>query len=198
MTLSRPRRMPLAIGVAAAAVVAGSASSGLPNAAPAAPAVRKHQFVERALMSQGSPSKEGEEARIAAEQFAFARQAPGVVAPGAYDAAWAQMRSLPTYAGSWSEKTSFVRFVTAPVASSSTKRSDCAPAVPSKAIRVESGLHATARTASTPGARKRATSRRRSTSRTAMASRGPLLTATARRVPEGSHASPGESTRRLS
>ena len=105
MTLSRTRRLPLAVGIAAVSVVAGSATSGLPSAAPAAPVVRNRQFVERALMAQGSPTQESEEARIAAEQFANARKAPGVVAPGAYDAAWSQMRSLPTYAGSWSETT---------------------------------------------------------------------------------------------
>ncbi|HEV2891962.1 MAG TPA: hypothetical protein VGX28_16430 [Frankiaceae bacterium] len=105
MNLSRPRRLPIALGAAAVSLVAGTATSGAPTAAPAGAVSRNRQFAERALMSQGSPTREGEEARIAAEQFANARTAPGVVSPGAYEAATAQMGSLPTYAGTWSETT---------------------------------------------------------------------------------------------
>jgi hypothetical protein len=104
MNLSR-LRLPVA-GAAAVALSVGTGTVGSPTAATK-PEVRNRQYVERALYAAGTPTAEGEEARIAAEQYAHARTAPsGVVAPGAYDAAWAQMESLPTYAGSWSETTS--------------------------------------------------------------------------------------------
>jgi len=105
MNLSRVRRMPLA-GAAAVSLVAAAATGGVSGSTNAKASVPQNfQYRERALMAQGSPTAEGEEARIAAEQYAQARQAPGVVAPGAYDAAWAQMKSLPTYAGTWAETT---------------------------------------------------------------------------------------------
>jgi hypothetical protein len=96
--------MPL-VGAAAVALSVGAANVGTPTAA-SRPEVRNRQYVERARMVAGAPSKEGDEARIAAEQYALARTAPGVVAPGAYDAAWTQMKSLPTLPGSWTEVTS--------------------------------------------------------------------------------------------
>jgi photosystem II stability/assembly factor-like uncharacterized protein len=89
-------------GTAVLAVVASAASTGRPVVA-AVP--RNRQFTERAAAAQGTPGREGEEARTAAEQFAAARQAPGVTAPGAYDGAWSQLRTLPTYAGAWTETT---------------------------------------------------------------------------------------------
>ena len=104
MNISRIRRMPVAFGVAAVAVVAGAATNGVPSTVGKA-VPQNAQFRERALMAQGSPTKEGEEARIAAEQFAFARTAPGVVAPGAYDAAAASLAGLPVFAGTWDETT---------------------------------------------------------------------------------------------
>src|SRR5688500_2362001 len=105
MNLSRNRRMPLA-GVAVASMIAAAATGGASVTTNAKASVPQNfQFRERALMAQGTPTAEGEEARIAAEQYAQARQAPGVVAPGAYDAAWSQMKNLPTYAGTWAETT---------------------------------------------------------------------------------------------
>ncbi len=97
----RPFRM-LAPVAAVTLSVAGT-MTGATTSAHKAPVNR--QYVERARYAQGSPSQEGDEARTAAEQYAFARQAPGVVAPGAYDNAWSQMQALPTYAGAWSEVT---------------------------------------------------------------------------------------------
>jgi hypothetical protein len=40
-----------------------------------------------------------------ADQYAEARSAPGVVAPGAYSAAWAQLQSLPRTGGRWVDET---------------------------------------------------------------------------------------------
>jgi photosystem II stability/assembly factor-like uncharacterized protein len=104
MNLSRLRLSVVAVGSAVVAVTIGAATSGVPTTVGKT-APRNFQFAERAMNAQGSPGKEGDEARTAAEQYAQARQAPGVTAPGAYDAAWAQMATLPTYAGSWSETT---------------------------------------------------------------------------------------------
>ena len=61
--------------------------------------------------SRGRHSKVGEagdetvESQVAAEQFAQARTAPGVVLPGAYGAAFASLGSLPIYGQSWTEVT---------------------------------------------------------------------------------------------
>ena len=61
--------------------------------------------------SRGRHSKVGEagdetvESQVAAEQFAQARTAPGVVLPGAYGAAFASLGSLPIYGRSWTEVT---------------------------------------------------------------------------------------------
>jgi photosystem II stability/assembly factor-like uncharacterized protein len=106
MNLSKLRLSPVAVGAGVVALAMGAATSGVPQTVGAGATPRNRQFVERAKYAQGTPTAEGEEARTAAEQHAFARQAPGVVAPGAYDAAWSQMRTLPTYAGSWTETTS--------------------------------------------------------------------------------------------
>jgi hypothetical protein len=103
MNLSRQRLAPVALTAAAVALTVGTATSGV-STAVAVP--RNVQYTERAMPQQGNPAKEGEEARIAAEQYAAARTAPGgAVAPGAYDAAWQQLKSLPTYAATWSETT---------------------------------------------------------------------------------------------
>ena len=104
MSLFKNRGMPVGIAVAAASLGVSIASSGVPSVTAAA-VPQNVQYRERQLMAQGSPTAEGEEARIAAEQFAQARRAPGVVQPGAYDAAWASLKNLPTYAGTWDETT---------------------------------------------------------------------------------------------
>ncbi len=65
--------------------------------------------MEKALMiAGGNPSeaqKESKEASTTEEQFAQARMAPGIVAPGAYGAAYTQLQSLPKTAGTWNEVT---------------------------------------------------------------------------------------------
>jgi hypothetical protein len=51
------------------------------------------------------PGGEAAEARTAMEQFAEARTAPGIVAPGAYSAAFADLSGLTTAGGAWSDVT---------------------------------------------------------------------------------------------
>jgi hypothetical protein len=104
MNLSRLRLSTLATSAAVLAVAVGAATSGVPSTVGAA-VPRNRQYAEHVLNTVGTPGREAEEARISAEQYAAARQAPGVTAPGAYDAAWTQMKTLPTFAGTWSEAT---------------------------------------------------------------------------------------------
>lgn len=53
----------------------------------------------------GNAGDESMEALVAAEQFAQARMAPGVVLPGAYGAAFAALSSLPVAGKTWTEVT---------------------------------------------------------------------------------------------
>ncbi|WP_285739079.1 glycosyl hydrolase [Kitasatospora phosalacinea] len=73
-----------------------------------------HRHAERiasgptAAAAEGGGEDEGDEAENSAEateQFTEARTAPGVVAPGAYGAAWAQLQSMPHTGGSWDHVT---------------------------------------------------------------------------------------------
>lgn len=65
-----------------------------------------HEFAEMMAGQAGeNPGDEAFEALTIAQQFADARTAPGVVAPGAYSAAYAQLTALPSTAGAWSEVT---------------------------------------------------------------------------------------------
>ena len=57
------------------------------------------------LATQGTAGDESAEARVAAEQFGQARTAPGVVAPGAYSAAFGQLSALPATKSTWTEVT---------------------------------------------------------------------------------------------
>ncbi|MFD9129400.1 glycosyl hydrolase [Kitasatospora sp. NPDC059571] len=61
-----------------------------------------------AAKADGGGADDGDEAENSAEateQFTEARTAPGVVAPGAYGAAWAQLQSMPHTAGTWNQVT---------------------------------------------------------------------------------------------
>jgi photosystem II stability/assembly factor-like uncharacterized protein len=53
----------------------------------------------------GNAGDESAEAQTKFEQFAQARQAPGVILPGAYGAAFASLTGLPVSGGSWTEVT---------------------------------------------------------------------------------------------
>jgi hypothetical protein len=61
---------------------------------------------ERHRAKVGAAGDETHEAATAAEQFAEARTAPGIVQPGAYSAAFASLQALPTYGKeAWKEVT---------------------------------------------------------------------------------------------
>src|SRR5215203_2382789 len=60
---------------------------------------------ERARSKVGDAGDETAEALAAAEQYAQARTAPGVVLPGAYGAAFAALSTLPVAGGTWAEVT---------------------------------------------------------------------------------------------
>src|SRR5690349_856028 len=65
--------------------------------------------MEKALMiAGGNPSEmqsESKEAFTIADEFEQARTAPGIVAPGAYSAAFAQLTAMQHTAGTWSDVT---------------------------------------------------------------------------------------------
>src|SRR4051812_677972 len=56
-------------------------------------------------VERGGAGSESAEAMAASDQFAEARTAPGIVAPGGYSAAYGQLQSLTVAGGSWSELT---------------------------------------------------------------------------------------------
>ena len=49
----------------------------------------------------GDDGNEADEIAEGADQYAEARTSPGIVAPGAYGAAWSDLRNLPSSGGSW-------------------------------------------------------------------------------------------------
>ena len=57
------------------------------------------------LAKVGQAGDESVEGPIAAEQYAEARSAPGIVLPGAYGAAFAALSGLPVSGPSWTEVT---------------------------------------------------------------------------------------------
>ena len=61
---------------------------------------------ERPRPKAGEAGEESNDAQLAADQFAQARSAPGLVQPGAYSAAFASLTALPVYGrDSWKEVT---------------------------------------------------------------------------------------------
>ena len=87
---------------AAAAIVAVLGTLGAPSRGGRDQTRRgRHERFPQA----GEAGDETSEAQVAAEQFAQARNAPGVVLPGAYGAAFASLRSLPAQGGTWTEVT---------------------------------------------------------------------------------------------
>ena len=60
---------------------------------------------ERPRNQQGQPGDEATHTGTAAEQFAQARLAPGLVLPGAYGAAFQSLAALPVSGGAWDEVT---------------------------------------------------------------------------------------------
>ncbi|MGZ4494614.1 MAG: WD40/YVTN/BNR-like repeat-containing protein, partial [Nocardioides sp.] len=63
------------------------------------------RLIEKLKPVEGDPGDESHEAATAAEEYAQARTAPGIVAPGAYTDAWKSLQGLTASAGSWTEET---------------------------------------------------------------------------------------------
>ena len=97
-------RRATAAGVAVAATAAAALAVVSLTGSSASPALPK-SALERLAPIQGEPGEEAFEARTAAEQYAQARTAPGIVQPGAYTAAFGQLSALSTTGGSWANTT---------------------------------------------------------------------------------------------
>ncbi|WP_433296114.1 glycosyl hydrolase [Actinoplanes sp. CA-030573] len=99
---------------AASASATGSDAAGRPmqyrnlKQTAADRAAQARSFSSKAKAAAEADGEEGEdpeEIAEQAEQWAEARSAPGIVAPGAYSAAWQQQQSLPHTPGSWTHVT---------------------------------------------------------------------------------------------
>ena len=121
----RPRIVPVAAVVLALIVVPSATSAAGPSGAGRPMPYRQLQQVaaERvaraaaqsssahslaatsAAADSGDTGEDPEEIAEQAEQYAEARSAPGIVAPGAYSAAWQQQQSLPVTSGGWRQVT---------------------------------------------------------------------------------------------
>src|SRR3954449_9860335 len=64
-----------------------------------------HAKAVKAQADSDEGGEDPEEIAEQAEQWAEARSAPGIVAPGAYSAAWQQQQSLPHTGGRWTHVT---------------------------------------------------------------------------------------------
>src|SRR5258706_3789937 len=91
-----------ALVAVSAVTLAVAASLRGPAPSPAKESRRSHHA---RFSKVGNAGDETVESQIAAEQFAQARTAPGVVLPGAYGAAFASLVGLPVYGASWTEVT---------------------------------------------------------------------------------------------
>lgn len=69
------------------------------------PGYNRWKTREGILEKVGNPGDESNEAQTAAEQYAQARTAPGLVNPGAYSVAFGDLQALPTSGGAWTEVT---------------------------------------------------------------------------------------------
>ena len=65
----------------------------------------KASGLRAATVDEGGDEEGSNDIMEQADQYAEARSAPGIVAPGAYSAAWAQLQSLPRTEGQWSDET---------------------------------------------------------------------------------------------
>ncbi len=97
----------VALAAAAATTVAAAATWGglaLREPSDSEPSLNE-RLVEKLKPVEGEAGGESKEAATAAEQYAQARTAPGIVGPGAYSAAWSSLQALPASKGSWTEET---------------------------------------------------------------------------------------------
>ncbi|WP_370151141.1 glycosyl hydrolase [Streptacidiphilus sp. EB129] len=117
MTTQHHRRRGLAIGALAvaglmAAIPAQAATAGYGGANIFAPGVAKAHAQHHAgglsaaaTTASGDGSEEADEIAEGAAQRSEARTSPGVVAPGAYGAAWSAFQNLPRTDGNWRQVT---------------------------------------------------------------------------------------------
>jgi photosystem II stability/assembly factor-like uncharacterized protein len=94
----------LAVGAYLARPAQQDSERGLPRAAQALLAERDFQEGIEG-QEHGGAGGESAEARTASEQWAEARTAPGIVAPGGYSTAFSALTGLPVAGGAWSEVT---------------------------------------------------------------------------------------------
>ena len=108
MTIIRPRRRAL-VAVCAAMLLAGAAltaAAWLDTSQQTALPLAAKELAEGSQGTEnGGAGGESAEAIVAARQWQEARTAPGVVAPGAYSAAFAQLTGLAATGGSWANIT---------------------------------------------------------------------------------------------
>ena len=114
MTTQISRRL-LPIGVASAAVMAlvgsASAASGGPNGPHQRPHAAHQPGAVGTVRSNalsgppGNPDGGVDDPTSADQQYFQARSAPGIVAPGAYGAAFAQLKSMDDFGGAWQHVT---------------------------------------------------------------------------------------------
>jgi len=90
------------VGAPAGAAPSGDATKLLGPRLLAAKA--EHRTQQLAAGGEEEPG-EGDEIQEGADQRAEARTSPGIVAPGAFAAAWSQLKSLPQTGGAWSHVT---------------------------------------------------------------------------------------------
>lgn len=93
----------LAVGAGVAGIL--SLQSAPKNSELALPFLAREKYE---MIAGGNPveaARESTEAATIAAQFAEARQAPGIVAPGAYGAAFAQIQAMLHTPGSWTDVT---------------------------------------------------------------------------------------------
>jgi hypothetical protein len=120
---ARTQQAMLAVTAVAALVVATPSLAGAATGKPTPLAVQRqqaaaasHQAAVAAALAKakvtaaddGGDDDEARNSLIATQQWTEARTAPGVVAPGAYGAAWAALQALPEVGGSWAHVTNKV------------------------------------------------------------------------------------------
>ena len=102
------RRRRLAVAFLIASLLAAALAAGRlfdPEPQPLLPLAAKELVAGSQGTENGGPGGESAEAITAARQWQEARTAPGIVAPGAYSAAFAQLSALPAVGGSWTNVT---------------------------------------------------------------------------------------------
>lgn len=99
----------LALATACAGQPGGESEHEREAAARAGLANLPHNAIEKYMMISGADpneaAAESREASTAADQFAEARTAPGIVASGAYTSAYTQLKGLAATSGSWHDVT---------------------------------------------------------------------------------------------